>query len=130
MSMLTDADVALLRETQLAHIATVGPDGAPHLTPVWVDTDGEHVVFNTARGRVKARDLERDPRVAVTVVDRANDYRTLWVQGTAELDEEGADAHIDFLARKYLGADSYPNRREGEVRVIVRVTPTRVLAHA
>jgi PPOX class probable F420-dependent enzyme len=124
MPFLTEDDIALLGETQLAHVATVGPDGAPHVTPVWVDTDGEHIVFNTAKGRVKYRDLLHDPRVAVSVADRGNDYRTLWVKGTAEFVEEGADAHIDKMAKKYLGVDEYPLRRPGEVRVIVLVTPT------
>lgn len=129
MSLLTDDDVALLNEPQLAHVATVHADGTPHVTPVWVDTDGEHVIFNTAKGRVKFENIVRSPMVAISVVDKANDYRTLWLQGRAELDEEGADAHIDKLAKKYLGKDSYPFRQPGEVRVIVRVTPTAKLGH-
>lgn len=127
MSILTDDDVTLLNEPQLAHVATVLPDGTPHVTPVWVDTDGEHVIFNTAKGRVKYENIVRNPVVAISVVDKANDYRTLWVQGRAELVEEGADAHIDKLAKKYLGQDSYPFRQPGEERVIVRVTPTAKL---
>lgn len=127
MTILTDEDVALLNEPQLAHVATIEPDGTPHLTPVWVDTDGEHIVFNTAKGRVKYRNIVRNPVVAVSVSDRANDFRTLWVKGTAELIEEGADEHIDRLAKKYLGQDSYPWRRPSEVRVIVKVTPTQRL---
>jgi len=129
MSLLTDDDVALLNEPQLAHVATVHADGTPHVTPVWVDTDGEHVIFNTAKGRVKFENIARNPMVAISVVDKANDYRTLWLQGRAEVDEEGADAHIDKLAKKYLGKDSYPFRQPGEVRVIVRVTPTAKLGH-
>lgn len=127
MSILTDEDIALLEEPQLAHIATVLPSGAPHVTPVWVDTDGEHILFNTAKGRVKYENLARNPAVGISVADRADDYRNLWVLGTAEFVEEGADAHIDKLAKKYLGADSYPFRREDQVRVIVRVTPTHKL---
>ncbi len=127
MSILTDNDIALLREPQLAHLATVESDGTPHVTPVWVDTDGEHVIFNTAKGRVKYDNIVRNPVVAVSVVDKADDYRTLWLKGTAELVEEGADAHIDSLAKKYLGQDTYPFRKPGEVRVIVRVTPTTKL---
>ena len=127
MGILTDDDVALLNEAQLAHVAVTRADGTPHVTPVWVDTDGEHILFNTAKGRVKYENMVRTPVVAISVADRANDYRTLWVTGTVELVEEGADAHIDMLARKYLGADSYPFRQEGQVRVIVRVTPTHKL---
>ncbi|MHB1931218.1 MAG: PPOX class F420-dependent oxidoreductase [Acidimicrobiales bacterium] len=127
MSILTDEDVALLNEPQLAHVATVKADGSPQVTPVWVDTDGEHILFNTAKGRVKHANIIHNPAVAISVVDKADDYRTLWVQGTADLVEAGADAHIDKLAKKYLGKDSYPFRQPGEERVIVRVTPTAKL---
>lgn len=127
MAILTDDDVALLNEPQLAHVAVVGDDGIPHVTPVWVDTDGEHILFNTAKGRVKYNYLARNPAVAVSVVDKTNDYRTLWVQGTAEFVEDGADAHIDRLAKKYLDADSYPFRKAEEERVIVRISPTTKL---
>lgn len=127
MTILTDDDIALLREPQLAHVAVIDADGAPHVTPVWVDTDGEHILFNTAKGRAKYNALVRNPHVGVSVVDKANDYRTLWVKGTAELVEDGADSHIDKLAKKYLGQDRYPFARPGEERVIVRVTPTAKL---
>jgi PPOX class probable F420-dependent enzyme len=120
---LTDDQVALLRDKVLAHVATVMPDGSPHVTPVWVDTDGEFVLFNTAKGRLKYRNLSRDPRVAVSVTAKDNDYRTLVLRGRAEFVDEGADAHIDRLAKKYLGVDSYPHRQPGEVRVTVRVVP-------
>lgn len=130
MAILNDEDVALLNEPHLAHVATIEEDGTPHVTPVWVDTDGEHVIFNTAKGRVKYHNIERNPAVAVSVVDKANDFRTLWIKGTAELIETGADAHIDRLAQKYLGKKSYPFRTPGEVRVIVRITPTQRLGRA
>lgn len=125
--MLSAEDVQLLREPHLAHVATIDADGTPHVTPVWVDTDGEHVIFNTAKGRVKYENLRRNPAVAVSVVDKADDYRTLWIKGTAEFVEEGADGHIDRMAQKYLGVPEYPFRRPGEERVIVRITPTRRL---
>ena len=127
MAVLSENDLALLAEPQLAHVATIEPDGTPHVTPVWVDTDGEHILFNTAKGRAKHRNLLRNPNVAVSVVDKADDYRTLWVKGTAEMIEEGADEHIDKLAKKYLGQDTYPFRQPGEQRVIVRITPTTKL---
>jgi PPOX class probable F420-dependent enzyme len=120
---LTDDQVALLRERVLAHVATVMPDGSPHVTPVWVDTDGEAVLFNTAKGRLKYRNLSRDPRIAISVTDRNDDYRTMVIRGRAELIEEGADDHIDRLAKKYRGLDRYPNRQPGEQRVTVRVLP-------
>jgi PPOX class probable F420-dependent enzyme len=127
MAILTEEDLALLAEPQLAHVATIEADGTPHVTPVWVDTDGEHIVFNTAKGRQKYHNIERNPMVAVSIADKTNDYRTLWVKGTAELVTEGADEHIDRMAQKYLGQETYPFRQPGEERVIVRVTPTQKL---
>ncbi|GAB3154848.1 PPOX class F420-dependent oxidoreductase [Micromonospora sonneratiae] len=126
MTILTKEDLDLLNEPNLAHVATIETDGSPHVTPVWVDTDGEHIVFNTAKGRVKYDNLARNPSVAVSVVDRANDFRTLWVKGSAELVEEGAEEHIHRLAKKYMGQDRYP-LQPGEERVIVRITPTQKL---
>ncbi len=110
-----------------AHLATLGPDGAPQVTPVWVDYDGTHVRFNTARGRVKERNLRRDPRVALALQDPDNPYRYVQVRGrVAEMTEKGADAHIDALAKKYLGQDRYPYRKADEVRVIVSILPEKV----
>jgi PPOX class probable F420-dependent enzyme len=120
---LSPQQVELLHEPQIATVATIMADGSPQLTPVWIDTDGEAILFNTAKGRVKHRNLVRDPRVAVTVVDKDDFYRLVNVRGTAEIVEEGADAHIDKLAKKYLGVDSYPGHKPGEQRVIVRVVP-------
>jgi PPOX class probable F420-dependent enzyme len=120
---LSPQEVELLHEPQIANVATVMADGTPQVTPVWIDTDGEHVLFNTAKGRVKHRNLVRNPKVAISVVDRNDPYRLVVLRGTAEFIEEGADAHIDKLAKKYLDADTYPWRKETEQRVIVKVTP-------
>lgn len=120
---LSPQEVELLNEPQIATVATVMADGSPQLTPVWIDTDGEAILFNTAKGRVKHRNLVRNPKVAVTVVDKDDFYRLVNVRGSAEIVEEGADDHIDKLAKKYLGADSYPWRKADEQRVIVRVIP-------
>ncbi|MDW3845468.1 PPOX class F420-dependent oxidoreductase [Micromonospora sp. BRA006-A] len=127
MAILSEEDLTLLGEPQLAHVATIEADGTPHVTPVWVDTDGEHIVFNTAKGRQKYLNMSRNPVVAVSVADKADDFRTLWIKGTVEFVTEGADEHIDRMAKKYLGQDTYPWRRPGEERVIVRVTPTEKL---
>lgn len=125
---LTPAAAALLREPVLANVATVGADGSPHVTPVWVDLDGDEVVINTVRGRVKARNLRPSAKVAVSVVDPADPYRVVAFQGTvADISTDGADEHIDQLARKYLGVDTYPMRQPGEVRIKVRIRPERVL---
>jgi PPOX class probable F420-dependent enzyme len=130
MARLTEGDIALLNEPYLAHLAVIDSDGAPHVTPVWVDTDGEHILINTAKGRKKYNNIVRDPRVAVSVVDKKDDWRTLWVKGTAELVEDGADAHIDKLSKKYIGKDTYPFRQPGEERVIIQITPEHKLTQA
>jgi PPOX class probable F420-dependent enzyme len=127
VAKLTDGDVRFLEEPNIAVVATLRPDGSSHLTAVWIDTDGEHVVFNTAEGRVKPKNLRRDPRVGVFVLDRNDPYRWISVTGRAELTRDGAVEHIDKLAKKYVGRDEY-GVPEGEQRVIVRVTPERVVS--
>jgi PPOX class probable F420-dependent enzyme len=120
--VLSEKARALITRPVLASLATLNPDGSPQITPLWVDLDGDDVVFNTAQGRKKARNLERDARVAVTVIDPDDQYNVVAFQGTVtDVATAGADAHIDALAKKYLGVDSYPMRREGEVRIRVTV---------
>ena len=117
----------LLTKKAFASLATVNASGSPQVTPVWFDTDGADIRVNTAKGRVKDRNLRRDGRVALSIVDPDQPYRYVQLQGrVVEVTEQGADAHIDALARKYLGLDVYPNRRPGEVRVIFRIRPERV----
>ena len=118
---------ALVDRPVLANVATVDAAGRPQLTPVWITHDGDELVFNTARGRAKDRNLSRDPHVAVSVVDPEDPYNVLVVRGRAEPNEDGADAQIDALAKKYLGVDKYPMRREGEVRVNYRVRADAVV---
>jgi PPOX class probable F420-dependent enzyme len=120
--VLSEKARVLISRPVLASLATLNPDGSPQITPLWVDLDGDDVVFNTAQGRKKARNLERDARVAVTVIDPDDAYNVVAFQGTVtDVTTDGADAHIDALAKKYLGVDSYPMRREGEVRIRVTV---------
>jgi PPOX class probable F420-dependent enzyme len=107
-------------------VTDLRPDGSPHSTIVWVDVDDEGVSFNTAYGRAKPRYIAADPRVSLTVVDPGDPYRWLSLGGTATLVDEGADAQIDRLAKKYLGRDSYPWRKPEEARVSVRISPTRI----
>jgi hypothetical protein len=117
----------ILDKKAFAHLATVGADGRPQSTPVWCDFDGTHVRVNTARGRAKDRNLQRNPRVALSALDPDNPYRYVQVRGrVAEMTEQGADAHIDALAKKYIGQDRYPYRQPGEVRVIVKILPEHV----
>lgn len=127
MPALSEKAKALVARPVIATVATVAADGSPQVTPVWIEADGDDLVFNTARGRVKERNLERDPRVAVTVIDPDDSYNVLVAVGkVVSMETEGADAHIDKLAKKYLGVDEYPMRTEDEVRMIVRVRPDRI----
>jgi PPOX class probable F420-dependent enzyme len=117
----------LTTKKAFAQLATLNPDGSPQVTPVWVDFDGSHVLINTAKGRVKAKNLAREPRVAIALSDPDNPYRYLGIQGrVVDMTETGGDAHIDKMAKKYLGKDSYPYRTAGEVRVIVKIAPDKV----
>jgi len=110
-----------------AGLATLMPDGSPQVTPVWIDCDDRYVLVNTAVGRQKDKNLQRDKRVAVMLVDPDNPYRYLEVRGSvAERTQEGADEHIDKLAKRYLGKDVYPFRRPGEQRVLYKIEPRRV----
>ncbi len=109
-------------------VTTLRPDGSPHTTVVWVDRDAGEVLFNTAVGRAKERYLRNDPRVSLIVVDPNDAYRWVALWGRAELVEEGADDHIDKLAKKYLGKDEYPWRKPEETRIIVRIRPERIEA--
>jgi PPOX class probable F420-dependent enzyme len=127
MATIPDAFKDLLQKRAFASLATVGADGAPQVTPVWVDFDGTHIRFNTARGRVKDRNLTRNPAVALAIIDPDNPYRYIQIKGRiAEVTEAGADGHIDALAKKYTGQDRYAHRRPGEVRVTYKVVPDRV----
>jgi PPOX class probable F420-dependent enzyme len=110
-----------------ASLVTLMPDGSPQVTPVWIDFDGEHVLFNTAEGRQKDKNLQRDGRVALALVDPDNPYRYLEVRGqVAERTLNGADDHINKLAKKYLNKDVYPFRQPGEQRVLYKVKPERI----
>ncbi|RPJ59721.1 MAG: PPOX class F420-dependent oxidoreductase [Acidobacteria bacterium] len=116
----------LFQKPCFANLATLMPDGRPQVTPVWCDYDGSHVVVNSAKGRQKDRNMRRDNRVALSIMDPKNPYRYLEVRGTvAEITEEGASDHIDKMAKKYLGLDKYPNAQPGEVRVLYKIRPEK-----
>jgi len=125
-SGIPDSHLDLFKKKAFAHLATLMPDGKPQVTPVWVDYDGRHVVINTAEGRVKDKNMQRDGRIALSITDPDNPYRYLEVRGRiVERTHKGADAHIDAMAKKYLDQDKYPFRRPGEVRVLYKVEPER-----
>ena len=109
-----------------ANLATLMPDGSPQVTPVWFDRKEGVFRVNTAKGRVKARNMKEGSHVALAIMDPDNAYRYVQLRGTvSRITEEGADAHIDSLAKKYLGQDKYPFRQPGEVRVIYEITPAK-----
>jgi PPOX class probable F420-dependent enzyme len=112
----------MLEGKTFAHIATLMADGSPQVSPVWVDEEDGLVVFNTAEGRLKP-----DPRVAISVTAEQNPYESMLIRGkVVEMTQEGADDHIDELAGRYMGVDSYPLRQPGEERLIVKIAPEKV----
>ncbi|HVL33341.1 MAG TPA: PPOX class F420-dependent oxidoreductase [Actinomycetota bacterium] len=126
-ALLGDAEKELFLRPNFAHLATIDPDGAPHVAPVWVDVEENAILVNTAKDRVKERNAREDPRVAISVHDQDNPYRMVSVTGrVVEITATGADDHIDEMAKKYLGQDQYPNRNSAEQRVIMKIEPERV----
>jgi PPOX class probable F420-dependent enzyme len=120
----------LLRQPIHGWVTTLRADGSLHSTVVWVDVDGDDVIFNTAVGRAKERHLRANPQVSVSVLDPKDAFHLVSVSGRAELELEDADDVIDHLANKYLGAESYPYRRPDEQRVTVRIKPDQVIYNA
>jgi PPOX class probable F420-dependent enzyme len=128
MAALTDKQVEFLENPYVGIVTTLREDGSPHSTVVWVDVEDGIPTFNTAMGRKKPANLEKDPRASLLVIDPQDAYKWVAVDGKAELTTEGADPQIDKLAKKYLDKDEYPFRQEGEQRVTVRITPEHVSA--
>ncbi|MBS1883830.1 MAG: PPOX class F420-dependent oxidoreductase [Actinobacteria bacterium] len=127
MAAIPDEAKHLFEGKELAHVATINPDGSPQVSAVWIGLDGDLITFNTAEGRVKPKNLRNNPSVAVSVAGLENPYESVIVQGKAvELTHDGADDDIDALAKRYLDADSYPFRQPGEERVIVKIEPEKV----
>lgn len=125
--IIPDHYLDLFEKRAFAHLATLMPDGQPQVTPVWCDFDGHYVLINSARGRQKDRNMRRDPRVTLCIQDPDNPYRYLEIRGrVVEITEQGADAHIDRLAKKYLGVERYPYRQPGEVRVLYKIEPLHI----
>lgn len=117
----------LFKKPAFANLATLMPDGRPQVTPVWIDYDGKYVLFNSAKGRVKDKNIRRDPRVSIAIQDPENPYRYLEVRGrVVEITQNGADDHINKLSQKYLGKPVYPYRQPGEVRVLYKIEPQKV----
>lgn len=123
-SVIPDQYSDLFDKKVFASLATLMPSGSPQVTPVWIDYDGENVVFNTATGRQKDKNLQADGRVSLSLIDPDNPYRYLEVRGVVvERTTDGADDHINKMAKKYMGVDVYPFRQPGEVRVMYKIKP-------
>ena len=124
---ITPEVAKLLEEKNFAFIATLMNDGSPQITPTWVDLEQNTILINTAEGRVKHKNVSRDPRVAVSVFDHNNPYNMVSIRGRViEQTRSGADEHIDKLAKKYFGVDKYPFRSPSETRVILKIKPEKI----
>lgn len=127
MAKLSPAIRALFEAKNFAHVATLMPDGSPQVSVVWVDVEGDNILVNTSEGRVKPNNVRKDPRVAVSIYDQENPYKSAAIQGkVVEMRHEGAEESIHKLAKKYMGADRYPYLQEGEQRVIMVIEPDQV----
>ena len=129
MAKLSETQLQFLENPFAGVVTTLRPDGSPHSTIVWVDAEDGEVSFNTALGRVKPTNLQRDPRVALLVLDPEDQYRWVALDGRATLTTEGADAQIDRLSKKYLGKDEYPWRQPDQTRVTVKIDPVHVQSY-
>ena len=124
--MLSEDDVKMLTDTNIAFIATVNKDGSPQVTPVWIHMEGDLIIVNTEVGRVKQLNVERDPRVSISLVDKNDPYKFLGLDGTViEQTTAGADSGIDALSKKYLNKDNYPFRKPDEKRITLKIRPER-----
>jgi len=127
VAALPENYIDLTQKKAFAQLATLMPDGSPHVAPVWFEYDGKNILINSAKGRVKDKNIRRDPRVGLDILDPDNPYRHLSIRGrVVEITEKGADEHIDKLAKKYIGQDKYPHRGPDEVRVLYKIEPEHI----
>lgn len=127
MALIPESHAGILDTKALLYLGTQNKDGSPQVSPVWFGTNGDIIEVNSAKGRLKDLNMRARPGVSIAIVDPENPYRWVGIQGTVvEITENGAEEHIDALANKYLGVDSYPNRQEGQVRVIYRIRADKV----
>ena len=127
MALIPDSHAGILDTKALLYLGTQNKDGSPQVSPVWFGTNGDIIEVNSAKGRLKDINMRARPKVSIAIVDPENPYKYVGIQGTVvEITENGAEEHIDALANKYLGVDSYPNRQEGQVRVIYRIRADKV----
>ena len=124
---MTESTVNLFKEKNIAFVASLMNDGSPQITPVWIDYDGQFLLINTAEGRTKQKNFARDQRIAISVMDQNNPYNVVTIRGkVVEQTTNGADEHVDRLAKKYLGVDKYPFRAPDEKRIILKIKPEKI----
>jgi PPOX class probable F420-dependent enzyme len=124
MPAIPESHADILEKKAFAHVATVGPDGRPQNNPVWFDWDGSHLRFSQTKTRQKLKNLGREPRVAVSILDPDNPYRYLEIRGrVVDVEDDASNAFIDRMAKKYIDQDQYPWHRPGDHRVVVKVEP-------
>jgi PPOX class probable F420-dependent enzyme len=130
MAKLTESARKMLEGKNFVYLATVNPDGTPQVTPTWVDTEGDFVLINTAIGRVKHRNVKKNPIVALAITEHNNPYDLVVIKGKVveHVTGKAAEDHIDKMAKKYRGEEKYPNRKPGERRVLLKIEPTRIIA--
>jgi PPOX class probable F420-dependent enzyme len=125
--MITPEIEKLLLGKNFASFATLMDDGSPHVAPTWIDYDGKNILVNTAAGRIKEKNVKNDKRVALSIPNEVNPYEMVTIRGIVdEITEKNADAHIDKLAKRYLGLDKYPFRSPTEKRIIIKISPRKV----
>jgi len=124
-----DADARkILDGKNFIFLATINPNGTPQVTPTWVDTDGDYIIINTAVGRVKHKNVGKNPQVALAITEHENPYKLMMIRGRVveQVTGRAAEDHIDKMAKKYTGREKYPNRKPGEHRVLLKIEPHRV----
>ena len=129
MKQITEPVAKLLENKNFAFIATLMNDGSPQITPVWIDVDKDDntILINTAEGRLKQENISRDPRIAISIANHNNPYEMVTIRGRVlEQISEGADEHIDKLAKKYLNVEKYPLRSSNEKRIILKIKPEKI----
>ena len=126
-NQITEPISKLLQDKNFAFLSTLMSDGSPQVTPTWIDVEDDVVLINTAEGRIKHKNISKDPRVAISIVDRNNPYNMVTIRGKViGQTNQDADEHIDKLAKKYLGMDRYPGRSPNEKRIILKVKPETI----
>lgn len=118
----------LFEDKNFVFLSSLMKDGSPHVTPTWVDIENGNILINTAIGRIKQKNISRDPRVALAIADQNNPYDMVTIRGKVieQISGDPAEEHIDKLAKKYIGKDKYPGRSPGEKRILLKIKPERI----